>query len=51
MDEDDFIECARHDYEATEGDVDERLPLVAPFDQSYAGLERYWRKKREREVA
>ena len=47
MDEDEFVACARHDYEAGEGSYDERLPLVAPFEQSYLGLERYWRKKRE----
>src|SRR5215213_6971408 len=51
MGEDEFVRCAEEDYEAVEGEVDDRLPLVAPFEQSYAGLERYWRKKREREVA
>jgi len=51
MDEDEFVRCAEEDYEAVEGEVDDRLPLVAPFEQSYAGLERYWRKKRGREVA
>jgi glyoxylase-like metal-dependent hydrolase (beta-lactamase superfamily II) len=49
--EEDFVAAARHDYVAGEGAYDERLPLAAPFEQSYQGLERYWRKKREREVA
>src|SRR5215203_3741723 len=52
MDEEEFVRCARHDYELAEGEVDEeRIALAAPFAQSWAGLERYWRKKRERELA
>jgi hypothetical protein len=47
MNEQEFVEAARHDYEASEGDFDERLPLAAPFEQSYAGLARYWKRKRE----
>ncbi|MBA3716917.1 MAG: MBL fold metallo-hydrolase [Actinobacteria bacterium] len=47
MTEDEFIGAARHDYEGAEGACDERLPLVAPFEQSYAGLARYWRKRHE----
>jgi glyoxylase-like metal-dependent hydrolase (beta-lactamase superfamily II) len=48
MDEGEFVRCAREDYELAEGSAfDERLALAAPFEQSYAGLERYWRKKRE----
>ena len=47
MGEEEFVECARHDYEVAEGEYDERLQLAAPFEQSYAGLERYWRKRRE----
>jgi glyoxylase-like metal-dependent hydrolase (beta-lactamase superfamily II) len=48
IDEEEFVRCARHDYEAEEGAYDEvRGPLAAPFAQSYEGLERYWRKKRE----
>jgi glyoxylase-like metal-dependent hydrolase (beta-lactamase superfamily II) len=46
MSEKEFVAAARHDYEAAEGAYDERLPLAAPFEQSYQGLERYWRKKR-----
>jgi len=47
MSEEEFVAAARHDYEASEGEYDGRLPLVAPFEQSYLGLERYWRKRRE----
>jgi glyoxylase-like metal-dependent hydrolase (beta-lactamase superfamily II) len=47
MDQEEFVRCARHDYELAEGACDERLSLVAPFEDSYRGLERYWRKKRE----
>jgi glyoxylase-like metal-dependent hydrolase (beta-lactamase superfamily II) len=48
MDEEEFIRCARHDYELAEGELDElRVALAAPFEQSWAGLERYWRKRRE----
>ena len=48
MDEEEFVRDARHDYELAEGELDEeRIALAAPFAQSYLGLERYWRKKRE----
>ena len=48
MDEEEFVRCARQDYELAEGEYDDvRAPLAAPFEQSWAGLERYWRKKRE----
>jgi hypothetical protein len=48
MGEEEFVRCARHDYELAEGELDEeRIALAAPFAQSYQGLERYWRKKRE----
>ena len=49
--EEEFVAAARHDYEAAEGAWDERVLLAAPFEQSYHGLERYWRKKRELPVA
>ena len=48
MEEEEFVRCARHDYELSEGAYDDRrVPLAAPFEQSYQGLERYWRKRRE----
>jgi hypothetical protein len=48
MEEEEFVRCARHDYELSEGEYDDRrVPLAAPFEQSYQGLERYWRKRRE----
>ena len=46
--EEEFVAAARHDYELAEGELDEeRIALAAPIAQSYQGLERYWRKKRE----
>lgn len=47
MDLDEFVRCAKHDYELAEEAYDERLALAAPFEDSWRGLERYWRKKRE----
>lgn len=47
MSEEGFVEAARRDYAESEGSYDEKLDLAAPFWQSYQGLERYWRKKRE----
>jgi glyoxylase-like metal-dependent hydrolase (beta-lactamase superfamily II) len=47
MSEQEFVAAAAHDYAASEGELNERLSLVAPFEQSYQGLERYWRKRRE----
>ena len=38
MDEEEFVRCARHDYELAEGEYDDlRGPLAAPFEQSWAG--------------
>jgi glyoxylase-like metal-dependent hydrolase (beta-lactamase superfamily II) len=49
MSEEEFVARARSDYEAAVGGYDEeRLPLAAPFEQSYAGLRRYWEKRHER---
>jgi glyoxylase-like metal-dependent hydrolase (beta-lactamase superfamily II) len=47
MDEEEFVAAARRDYEGSEGSYDERLELAAPYWQSYAGLARYWKKKRD----
>jgi hypothetical protein len=48
MSEQEFVAAARHDYAESEGSYDaERIPLAAPFEQSYAGLVRYWEKQRE----
>ncbi len=47
--EDEFVARARSEYEASESGYDDRrIPLAAPFEQSYAGLSRYWQKQRER---
>jgi glyoxylase-like metal-dependent hydrolase (beta-lactamase superfamily II) len=50
MSEDEFVEAARADLVASEGDHAERYLRAAPFAQSYLGLERYWRKKGERDA-
>ena len=47
MDQDEFVRCARHDYELSEGTYDERVPYAAEFKDSWLGLERYWRKQRD----
>ena len=47
MGEEEFVAAAHRDYEESEGSYDERLELAAPYWQSYAGLARYWKKKRE----
>jgi glyoxylase-like metal-dependent hydrolase (beta-lactamase superfamily II) len=47
MSQEEFVAAARHDYELSEGAYDERLRLAAPFEDSFKGLERYWRKRRE----
>lgn len=49
MREEEFVARARIEYKAAEAGFDEeRLRLAAPFEQSYAGLARYWEKQRER---
>jgi hypothetical protein len=52
MTEDEFVAAARADIEASEG-VGEGAGAyfrAAPLDQSYLGLERYWRKKGEQDA-
>ena len=49
---DDFQAALREKVRATlDADVVERLELAAPFDHIYLGLDRYWRKRAEREAA
>jgi glyoxylase-like metal-dependent hydrolase (beta-lactamase superfamily II) len=49
---DDFQVALREKVQATlDAEVVERLELAAPFDHIYLGLERYWRKREEREAA
>ena len=50
MGEEDFVAAARADLEASEGDGAGAYLRAAPFNQSYLGLERYWRKKREQDA-
>jgi glyoxylase-like metal-dependent hydrolase (beta-lactamase superfamily II) len=50
MSEDEFVEAAHADLVASEGDQAGRYLRAAPFTQSYLGLERYWRKKGERDA-
>ena len=50
MSEADFVAAARADLEASEGDAAGAYLRAAPFNQSFLGLERYWRKRREREA-
>jgi hypothetical protein len=50
MGEDEFVAAARADLEASEGEGADAYLRAAPFNQSYLGLERYWRKKRERDA-
>ena len=51
MDEEAWIAAVRADLEAEVGDEAAEWLRSAPMWQSYAGLERYWRKRREREDA
>jgi glyoxylase-like metal-dependent hydrolase (beta-lactamase superfamily II) len=50
MGEQDFVAAARADLEASEGEGAGAYLRAAPFNQSYLGLERYWRKKQERDA-
>ena len=50
MTEEDFVAAARADLEESEGEGAYAYLRAAPFNQSYLGLERYWRKKRERDA-
>jgi glyoxylase-like metal-dependent hydrolase (beta-lactamase superfamily II) len=51
MDADEFVAAARADLEAEEGRGAAEYLRAAPFFQSFLGLERYHRKKRERDAA
>jgi glyoxylase-like metal-dependent hydrolase (beta-lactamase superfamily II) len=47
MDEDEWIAAARRDLEAAVGDEADLWVRAGPFWQSYAGMKRYWDKRRE----
>ena len=51
MTQDEFVEAAQADIEETEGQGAAAYASAAPLPQSFLGLERYWRKRREREAA
>ena len=51
MNEDGFIEAAEADISASEGPRAAAYARAAPLPQSFHGLERYWRKRRERDAA
>ena len=48
MDEETFVAAARADCAASDSDEIEAYSRPAPYWQCYQGLERYWRKRRER---
>jgi glyoxylase-like metal-dependent hydrolase (beta-lactamase superfamily II) len=50
MTQDEFVDAARADLEASEGEHAGAYFRAAPIDQSFLGLERYWRKKREQDA-
>ena len=50
MTEPEFVAAARADLEASEDTEAPYYQSAAPFEQSYLGLERYWRKKGERDA-
>jgi glyoxylase-like metal-dependent hydrolase (beta-lactamase superfamily II) len=50
MTEAEFVAAARADLEASEDADAPYYQRAAPFEQSYLGLERYWRKKGERDA-
>jgi glyoxylase-like metal-dependent hydrolase (beta-lactamase superfamily II) len=50
MTHDEFVAAAQADLAAAEGDDARYYSRAAPVEQSYLGLERYWRKQRERDA-
>ena len=44
------VAAAQADLAAAEGDDARYYSRAAPVEQSYLGLERYWRKQRERDA-
>jgi glyoxylase-like metal-dependent hydrolase (beta-lactamase superfamily II) len=49
--QEEFIVAAEADLAAAEGEGAAAYRHAAPFEQSYLGLERYWKKKGERDAA
>ena len=50
MTEAEFVAAAQADLEASEDADAPYYQRAAPFEQSFLGLERYWRKKGERDA-
>jgi len=50
MSQDEFVAAARRDLEESEGEGAAEYYRAAPIEQSFLGLERYWRKKGERDA-
>jgi len=50
MTQDEFVAAAQADLEASEGNGAHYYERAAPFVQSFLGLERYWKKRRERDA-
>ncbi len=48
MDDATFIAAARADFRESDPELGAAYDRAAPLDQCFAGLERYWRKRRER---
>lgn len=51
MDEETFIAAARYDVEQTDPELVDLYDQAAPFWHHFRGIERYWRKRRERAAA
>lgn len=51
MDEPTFVAAARYDVEQVDPEIAEIYDRAAPYWHSFKGIERYWRKRRERAEA
>lgn len=48
MDEQTFVAAARHDVSQTDGELADAYDRAAPYWHHFRGIERYWRKRRDR---
>lgn len=51
MDEATFVAAARYDVEQVDGELADVYDRAAPYWHSFRGIERFWRKRRERAAA
>jgi glyoxylase-like metal-dependent hydrolase (beta-lactamase superfamily II) len=51
MSQQEFVAAAQADLAAAEGEHAPYYARAAPIEQSYLGIERYWKKRRERDAA